>query len=151
MDANLRINDIQVIGTHNSYKQPMAPELLAAHRLHDPVGADSLDYGHRPLAEQLDRGVRGLELDIFFDPQGGRYTHASLSAGRREGGRGVHREERARRPGSAGRDAGEGRGEEEPGRGDVPEPIRSTAEYRELCPASAAVMMREIERRREGR
>jgi amino-acid N-acetyltransferase len=36
-------------------------------------------------------------------------------------------------------------------RGDVPEPIRSTAEYRELCPASAAVMMREIERRREGR
>ena len=36
-------------------------------------------------------------------------------------------------------------------RGDVPEPIRSTAEYKELCPASAAVMMREIERRREGR
>ncbi|HEX6644322.1 MAG TPA: arsenic resistance N-acetyltransferase ArsN2 [Gemmatimonadales bacterium] len=36
-------------------------------------------------------------------------------------------------------------------RGDVPEPIRSSAEYRELCPGSAAVMMREIERRREGR
>ena len=36
-------------------------------------------------------------------------------------------------------------------RGAVPEPIRSSAEYRELCPASAAVMMREIERRREGR
>ena len=36
-------------------------------------------------------------------------------------------------------------------RGDVPEPIRSSTEYRELCPASAAVMMREIERRREGR
>lgn len=36
-------------------------------------------------------------------------------------------------------------------RGDVPEPIRATAEYRELCPASAAVMVREIERRREGR
>jgi hypothetical protein len=83
MDANLRINDIQLIGTHNSYKQPMAPELLAAHRLRDPVGADGLDYGHRPLGEQLDRGVRGLELDIFHDPQGGRYSHASLPAEQR--------------------------------------------------------------------
>jgi hypothetical protein len=83
MDANLRINDIQILGTHNSYKQPMAPELLAAHRRRDPAGADSLDYGHRPLAEQLDRGVRGLELDIFYDPHGGRYTHASLPAEQR--------------------------------------------------------------------
>lgn len=83
MDANLRINDIQVIGTHNSYKQSVAPELLAAHRLRDPAGADDLDYGHRPLAEQLDRGLRGLELDIYFDPQGGRYTHASLPAEQR--------------------------------------------------------------------
>lgn len=84
MDANLRINDIQVIGTHNSYKQPMAPELMAAHRLRDPVGADGLDYGHRPLAEQLDRGARELELDIFHDPQGGRYTHPSLPAEQRQ-------------------------------------------------------------------
>jgi hypothetical protein len=83
MDANLRSNDIQIIGTHNSYKQPMAPELLAAHRLRDPVGADGLDYGHRPLAEQLDRGVRGLELDIFHDPQGGRYAHPELPAEQR--------------------------------------------------------------------
>jgi hypothetical protein len=80
MDANLRINDIQVIGTHNSYKLPMAPEELAAHRRRDPAGADSLDYGHRPLAEQLDRGARGLELDVYYDPQGGRYTHPSLPA-----------------------------------------------------------------------
>jgi len=36
-------------------------------------------------------------------------------------------------------------------RGDVPEPIRATAEYREHCPESAAVMLREIERRRERR
>ncbi|HEU5050616.1 MAG TPA: arsenic resistance N-acetyltransferase ArsN2 [Gemmatimonadales bacterium] len=36
-------------------------------------------------------------------------------------------------------------------RADVPEPIRSTVEFREACPESAAVMMREIERRREGR
>lgn len=83
MDANLRINDIQIIGTHNSYKQPMAPELLAKHRRRDPAGADGLDYGHRPLAEQLDSGVRGLELDIYYDPRGGRYTHASLLAEQR--------------------------------------------------------------------
>lgn len=84
MDANLRLNDIQVIGTHNSYKLPMAPEELAAHRRRDASGADSLDYGHRPLAEQLDRGVRGLELDIYYDPQGGRYVHPSLPAKQRQ-------------------------------------------------------------------
>lgn len=84
MDANLRLNDIQVIGTHNSYKLPMAPQELAAHRRRDPGGADGLDYGHRPLAEQLDRGVRGLELDIYYDPQGGRYAHPSLPAKQRQ-------------------------------------------------------------------
>lgn len=36
-------------------------------------------------------------------------------------------------------------------RADVPGPVRSTVEFREACPESAAVMMREIERRREGR
>lgn len=83
MDANLRLNDIQVIGTHNSYKQAMSQQELEAHRLRDPAGADGLDYGHRPLAEQLDRGVRGLELDIYHDPDGGRYTHPSLPAAQR--------------------------------------------------------------------
>ncbi|WP_407352508.1 Ca2+-dependent phosphoinositide-specific phospholipase C [Luteimonas sp. R10] len=78
MDANLRLNDLQVIGTHNSYKLPAWPHLLASHRERDPQGADGIDYGHLPLREQLERGVRALELDVYYDPEGGRYRHDSL-------------------------------------------------------------------------
>lgn len=69
----LPMGAIQSIGTHNSYKQAMAPDELAAHRKVDAAGADGLDYAHPPLREQLDLGVRALELDIYHDPQGGRY------------------------------------------------------------------------------
>jgi hypothetical protein len=57
----LRVNDVQAIGTHNSYKQPLPPEELAAHHARDPAGADSIDYGFPPLREQLEHGV----LDIL--------------------------------------------------------------------------------------
>ncbi|WP_211212317.1 phosphatidylinositol-specific phospholipase C1-like protein [Rudaea cellulosilytica] len=75
IDANLRLDDIQVIGTHNSYKQRMPPEEFTAHHALDAHGADTLDYGHRPLDEQLDAGMRELELDVWDDPQGGRWLH----------------------------------------------------------------------------
>ncbi len=75
IDQNLRLNDMQVIGTHNSYKQHMPPDEFAAHRAHDAHGADGLDYGHRPLNEQLDLGIRQLELDVWDDPDGGRWLH----------------------------------------------------------------------------
>ncbi|WP_149194811.1 Ca2+-dependent phosphoinositide-specific phospholipase C [Luteimonas suaedae] len=78
MDANLRLNDLQVIGTHNSYKLPTWPHLLAAHRERDPQGADGIDYGHLPLREQLARGVRAFEFDVYHDPEGARYRHDSL-------------------------------------------------------------------------
>lgn len=66
---------MQVIGTHNSYRQRMPPAEFAAHHARDAHGADTLDYGHRPLDEQLDAGMRGLELDVWADPQGGRWLH----------------------------------------------------------------------------
>lgn len=73
LDRHMRINDVQAIGTHNSYKLVLPVEELAAHRAKDRRGADSIDYGHRPLAEQLDLGMRGLEIDVYHDPQGGRF------------------------------------------------------------------------------
>ena len=73
MDDHLRMNQLQLIGTHNSYKLALTEDELAAHRAVDAAGADSIDYAHRPLAEQLDRGLRSLELDVYSDPQGGRY------------------------------------------------------------------------------
>ncbi|SFS16437.1 Phosphoinositide phospholipase C, Ca2+-dependent [Dyella sp. OK004] len=75
LDRQLRMNDIQVIGTHNSYKQAMPPEELAAHRARDPKGADGIDYGHPPIPQQLNRGARTIELDVYYDPAGGRYAH----------------------------------------------------------------------------
>ncbi|WP_240732620.1 MULTISPECIES: phosphatidylinositol-specific phospholipase C1-like protein [Dyella] len=73
--GTLRMNDIQVIGTHNSYKQAMPPEELAAHRRRDPRGADGIDYGHPSLTRQLNAGARTIELDVYYDPAGGRYAH----------------------------------------------------------------------------
>lgn len=75
IDRNLGINDVQAIGTHNSYKRAIPTDELAAHRARDAAGADSLDYGHAPLHEQLELGMRQLELDVYYDPKGGRYAH----------------------------------------------------------------------------
>ncbi|MET4898771.1 phosphatidylinositol-specific phospholipase C1-like protein [Sphingomonadaceae bacterium jetA1] len=73
--APLRMNDIQVIGSHNSYKKRIAPAVFAELERRDPRLASALDYDHLPLAQQLDRGVRQLEIDIFADPEGGRFAH----------------------------------------------------------------------------
>ncbi|MEO1277395.1 MAG: Ca2+-dependent phosphoinositide-specific phospholipase C, partial [Planctomycetota bacterium] len=70
--GQLRLNQIQVIGTHNSYKQAVQPELFEIMLTHDPR-SESLDYAHPPIPEQLDLGVRNLELDLYNDPQGGHY------------------------------------------------------------------------------
>lgn len=71
--AGLRLNQLQVIGTHNSYKAAVQPELLAWMRTVTDE-ADAIDYAHAPLDEQLDLGVRGLEIDLYYDPDGGRYA-----------------------------------------------------------------------------
>ncbi|WP_294248716.1 phosphatidylinositol-specific phospholipase C1-like protein [uncultured Sphingomonas sp.] len=73
--ASLRMNDIQVVGSHNSYKKRIAPAVFAELERRDPKLAAALDYDHLTLAQQLDRGVRQLEIDIFADPQGGRFAH----------------------------------------------------------------------------
>jgi hypothetical protein len=70
----LKLNDLQTVGTHNSYKQAIAPKQMALLRAVDPKQADGLDYAHPPLKAQLDAGARQLELDLLHDPQGGRYA-----------------------------------------------------------------------------
>lgn len=87
----LRLDQIQVIGTHNSYHiapHPAVRRLIAAL---DPRLGMSLEYTHRPLTEQLERlGIRQIELDVFADPDGGRFSHpiarARLAASGDEGG-----------------------------------------------------------------
>jgi hypothetical protein len=70
----LKINQIQVVGSHNSYKQAITPPEMALVRARNPKAADTLDYSHEPLTQQLEAGARQLELDFVYDPQGGRYA-----------------------------------------------------------------------------
>jgi hypothetical protein len=88
--AALRLNDIQVIGSHNSFKQRIPDAVMAELQRRDPGMAAALDYHHLPLSEQLDRGVRQLEIDIFADPVGGRFAdpageRLAAAAGERTG------------------------------------------------------------------
>ena len=69
------MNQTQVIGTHNSYHQRTHPSLMKLIAASKPEAVSELDYGHRPLHEQLDMGVRQLELDCYADPDGGRFAH----------------------------------------------------------------------------
>jgi hypothetical protein len=100
-DPDPRINQIQVIGTHNSYALPadpramalmapkvaalteamiarLGPEQRAALAEEHPAGisdlAVTLDYLHLPLEAQLYTGVRSLEFDLHPDPAGGLYA-----------------------------------------------------------------------------
>ncbi|MBT1696706.1 hypothetical protein KK083_07465 [Fulvivirgaceae bacterium PWU4] len=72
--VHLKMNQVQVIGSHNSYKigieKPLMDLILA-----ERPEAKGLDYAHISLTEQLDLGLRGLEIDVLYDPEGGRFSH----------------------------------------------------------------------------
>ena len=71
----VRINQAQVIGTHNSYHLRAHDSLLTPLTQRAPELARGLDFSHRPLPEQLSRlGIRQIELDCFVDPKGGLYA-----------------------------------------------------------------------------
>ena len=76
-DGSLKLNQIQVIGTHNSYHAGIAPSESKVWQAKYADAYKGLDYQHPPLPVQLDAGVRQIELDIFADTQGGRYAHPS--------------------------------------------------------------------------
>jgi len=69
------MNQIQVLGSHNSYKQRIDPSLLSLLKKGGDHRLEGLEYGHIPIEQQLDRGLRALEIDVVSDPQGGRYAH----------------------------------------------------------------------------
>jgi hypothetical protein len=73
--SNLKLNQIQMIGSHNSYKKAIEPGLWKLIFKKDSLLAYSLQYEHLPLDSQLNLGLRGLELDIYYDPTGGIYKN----------------------------------------------------------------------------
>lgn len=78
---SLKLNQIQIIASHNSYHRhtddtvfsflERANSLGLLPASYDPVG---IDYYHLPLEQQFnDYGIRGVELDIYYDPNGGQF------------------------------------------------------------------------------
>ena len=74
-NAAVKINQIQVIGTHNSYHAGLAPGEAKLLLDKNPKLFRALEYQHRPLDRQLASGVRQIELDVYADSEGGRYAH----------------------------------------------------------------------------
>jgi hypothetical protein len=77
-DKVVRLNEIQVIGSHNSYHAGFAPSERKYLEMKNPKALRSLDYSHAPLPEQLNGGVRQIEIDVFADAKGGRYAHLPI-------------------------------------------------------------------------
>lgn len=99
LNPDLKLNEIQVLGTHNSYAMPVDKRLLAIvdpilGRLMSDIGSrmpasmaalfkeehpndvkmsEGLSYEHPDLKTQLDEGMRSLEIDVNPDPKGGNF------------------------------------------------------------------------------
>lgn len=70
-DANIRLNQLQFVGTADSYKLAPTEQMLSLISMGGKKGAEALDFGEPPVAQQLDAGARALEFDIAYDPKGG--------------------------------------------------------------------------------
>ncbi|MEO6817902.1 MAG: phosphatidylinositol-specific phospholipase C1-like protein [Edaphobacter sp.] len=77
-DQHVRVNQIQVIGSHNSYHAGFPPSARKLMEKMSPEGLHALDYYHAPLADQLSGGVRQIEIDVYADSKGGRYAHPAI-------------------------------------------------------------------------
>lgn len=78
--AELHLNDIVTVGTHNSYKQAIDPKIFAFLTSQLPKMAPTLDYSHAPLTDQLNDGARAIEIDVAYDPNGGLFSHPRAAA-----------------------------------------------------------------------
>ena len=82
---SLPLNQYRVLASHNSYKNfPNQKVLRFLTKFKKQLGESNdpiqLDYGHLPLPEQFDQfGVRGIEIDINYDPNGGLYKKRKIN------------------------------------------------------------------------
>eukprot|EP00271_Cylindrocystis_brebissonii_P021215 TRINITY_DN745_c0_g1_i1.p1 TRINITY_DN745_c0_g1~~TRINITY_DN745_c0_g1_i1.p1 ORF type:complete len:448 (-),score=44.47 TRINITY_DN745_c0_g1_i1:954-2297(-) len=77
--GNLKVNEIQMMGTHNSYHFQSDAELLnltAEFKPHWPI---ALAYNHTPIPHQLEKGYRFFEIDVYDDPSGGLYSRRAIN------------------------------------------------------------------------
>ncbi len=86
-DDAVQLNELQFIGSHNSYHVAPEPPVLGwlsflANAVPDVASAlgdpQQLNYTHAPLTTQLQRGIRSFELDVAADPAGGTFSRPLL-------------------------------------------------------------------------
>jgi hypothetical protein len=70
-----KLNEIQIVGTHNSYHAGIGAHEMDYLRKVNPQAADALDYRHPSLTTQLNDGVRQVEIDVYGDAKGGLFAH----------------------------------------------------------------------------
>ncbi|CAK4032996.1 acid phosphatase like [Lecanosticta acicola] len=73
--GDLRMNQIQVVGTHNSYHREIS---LAERTVFEKFvpSPENYYYSHSKWTDQLDhQQVRSFEIDLHSDPEGGLYAH----------------------------------------------------------------------------
>ncbi|SDS71468.1 Ca2+-dependent phosphoinositide-specific phospholipase C [Microterricola viridarii] len=78
----LPFNELQTIATHNSYVQEPTWLQLQVLDLFDPGQAVALQYGHAPLWDQLEAGIRSLEIDVRWNGESFEASHVPLVANR---------------------------------------------------------------------
>jgi hypothetical protein len=70
----LRLDQVRMLGSHNSYRKFPSPAEEARIKAFAPKGWAGLDYGHPPLESQLALGLHQFEIDVDPDPEGGLYA-----------------------------------------------------------------------------
>ncbi|MEO8603248.1 MAG: phosphatidylinositol-specific phospholipase C1-like protein [bacterium] len=74
-DRCVALNEVQVLGSHNSFHIQPRPTVFSALLAVSTV-FEAWEYTHLPLDQQFDaQAVRQIELDVFADPAGGLYAH----------------------------------------------------------------------------
>lgn len=68
------LHEVQILAAHNAYHLEPEPVLAQAITDNLPELTPTIEYSHPTLTEQLDLGLRSFELDVFEDPDGGRYA-----------------------------------------------------------------------------
>ncbi len=68
------LDEVQMLAAHNAYHLEGPTPLLEAITAALPELTPTIEYSHPTLSQQLDLGVRSVELDVFEDPQGGRFA-----------------------------------------------------------------------------
>ena len=75
-NSNSKINQLQVIGSHNSYRQALESDLYNLIAKRDTTNSyQGLQYEHIAITDQLYMGLRNLEIDVYADTIGGKYAH----------------------------------------------------------------------------